>query len=115
MAYKEMTFTHRRPSRTGDGAGGKTTTYVTQGVVTGRKHFYQRRSQQEMEKTEAPARAVVNEQVVIFDDTTLDIQQQDVLLEGDVADADADEAVTWRVKHVRPYDFTFQVDVELVA
>jgi hypothetical protein len=117
MAYKEMTFTHKRITRTGDGAGGKIETMATVGRVTGRKHFYQRESQHQLERTESPARAVETEQVVIFDDPAIDIRQHDLLFEGTVADtAEAEAAaVRWNVKHVRPYDFQTQADVELVA
>lgn len=119
MAFGEMEFTQRRMTRTGDGAGGKIETPVTLGALTGRKHFYQKVSQQQLEREAEPARAVKTDQVVIFDDPTLDIQQNDLLLEGDLS-AEGDEAVlaaaeTWKVKHVRRYDFQTQADAELVA
>jgi hypothetical protein len=118
MAYGEQTFTHRRLSRTGDGAGGKIESPETIGAVTGRSHFYQRESQKQMERTDQPARAVENEKVVIFDDPAFDIRQTDLLVEGDLTEAEEEEilaAVTWNVKHVRHYDFQTQADVELVA
>ena len=107
MAYKEMEFTQQRATRTGDGAGGKIETFATVATLTGRKHFYQRQSQQQLERTEQPARAVETSSVVIFDDPDTDILQHDRLIDPDAA--------TWTVKHVRHYDFQTQADVELVA
>jgi hypothetical protein len=119
MAFGEMTFTQRRMTRTSDGAGGKIETPVTIAVLTGRKHFYQKESQQQLEREQDPARAVKNEQFIAFDDPTLDIAQHDLLLEGDLS-AETDEdilsaTVTWTVNSVRAYDFETQADVELVA
>jgi hypothetical protein len=114
MAFKEMTFTHRRIARTGDGAGGYIETPDTRGTVVGRKHFYQKESQRQLEGTQQPARAVDNLCVVIFDNPEQDIAKTDLLLEGVVADADAATATTWTVKHVRHYDYQTQADVELV-
>lgn len=121
MAFGEMDFTHKRVTRVGDGAGGKTETTATvsasgvNGIVTGRKHFYQRISQFQLEKTEQAARAVRAEQFVAFDDPDLDIRQHDLLYEGEVADGDEAGAVGWIVRHVRQYDFQTQADVERVA
>lgn len=105
-AYGEMTFTHRRLSRVGDGAGGKIETPVTIGTVVGRKHFYQRQSQRQLEASDAPARVVANEQFVCFDDPAVDVLQNDLLVEG--------SGVIWKVNHVRVYDFQRQADVEVV-
>lgn len=115
MAYKEMSFTHKRLTRTGDGAGGKVETPATIGMVTGRKHFYQKVSQVQIEGSEQPVRAVKTEQVVIFDEPSLDIRQHDRLYEGNVPDGEEAGSVCWTVLHVRPYDFQTQADVELVA
>ena len=82
MAYGEMTFTLRRLTRTGDGAGGKVETPVTVGFVTGESTSIRGRSQRQLEREDAPARAVSNEQFVAFDDPDLNIRQHDQLVEG---------------------------------
>ena len=117
MAYGEMTFTWKRISRVSDGAAGKIETLTTLGTPTGRKHFYQRASQQQLERSEEPARAVRTQEFVAFDDPALDIRQHDLLFEGTVADSPSAEAaaVRWNVNHVRHYDFQTQADVERVA
>ncbi len=107
MAYGQTSFTHKRLTRVGDGSGGKVETPVTIGTVVGRKHFYQRQSQRQIEGTQAPARVVSNEQFVAFDDPAIGVVKDDLLID--------ESGQTWKVLHVRVYDFQCQADVELVA
>jgi hypothetical protein len=105
---EETTFTHKRPVRTGNGAGGKQETLSTIGEVTGRIRFYDRLSQKQLEQT--PGLRVQNLKVVIFDrpyEAAEAISAKDVLEEAD--------ATAWRVRHTRLYEYTFQVDVELIV
>lgn len=105
---EETTFTHKRPVRTGNGAGGKQETLSTVGSVTGRIRFYDRSSQMQLENE--PGLRVQNLKVVIFDRPYTEaeaIAAKDVLEEVG--------GTQWRVKHTRLYEYTVQVDVELIA
>jgi hypothetical protein len=104
MAYGETTFTHQRNTVTGDGSGGKVKTPATLGEVTGRLNFYDRRSQMQMENE--PGKQVQNLKFIVFDEPFPSIVREDLLIDG---------ADTWEVKHVRSYDYSFQVDVELIT
>lgn len=104
MAFGETEFTHKRNTVTGDGSGGKIKTPATLGTVTGRLHFYDRKSQMQLEGD--PGKQVQNLKFVVFEEPFPSILREDLLIDG---------ADTWEVKHVRTYDYTFQVDVELLA
>ena len=105
--FGETTFTQKRNTKTGDGAGGVIETPVTLATgIPGFLNFYQRTSQDELEAE--PGRRVKELKVAIFHDTTLDIRAEDALLDEATSEAR-------RVLHVRLYDFELQADTEIIS
>ena len=115
MSLTEITVKVQRPSRTGDGAGGKSITWATvsgMSKLLATRNFYGRTSQllrleQAAHNAQGPGVGTRKGQLFVFRDPTLDIRTEDRIVG---ADGQA-YVVQWPP---RVYDDELQVDTEIV-
>ncbi len=117
MSLIPETITIKRPTKSGDGAGGKTSTLTILGTAEGTRNFYssKRGTRQEDSTGGAQGPGVSTQQLRLFTFRRPFVESVEGIVEEIEPDfqLQTDDGLLHKVLTVRPYDLTLQVDTEV--